>query len=207
MEIYSIITLVLISLLGLNALKNETLLVVTVARRSSDLYLYSIANSSRAYYGICNDSTGSSFLVSEKRCITNEELIGGNIMILDTIIIIIVIVYYTGNFNNTDCNFAITTREDIVPSIYRSILIISYQELNNSTVSTNAITVDSQGTDAADAVVVLKEQQVQINNNRSFCAISSLEVYRGRDQAIEISHQGFSLGDGGIIEVLAMTLS
>ena len=207
MEMYSIMTLVLISLLGLNALKNETLLVVTVARRSSDLYLYSIANSSRAYYGICNDSTGSSFLVSEKRCITNEELIGGNIMILDTIIIIIVIVYYTGNFNNTDCNFAITTREDIVPSIYRSILIISYQELNNSTVSTNAITVNSQGTDAADAVVVLKDQQMQINNNGSFCAISSLEVYRGRDQAIEISHQGFSLGDGGIIEVLAMTLS
>ena len=166
-----------------------------------------IANSSRAYYGICNDSTGSSFLVSEQRCITNEELIGGNIMILNTIIIIIVIAYYTGNFNNTDCNFAITTREDIVPSIYRSILIISYQELNNSTVSTNAITVNSQGTDVADAVVVLKEQQVQINNNRSFCAISSLEVYRGRDQAIEISHQGFSLGDGGIIEVLAMTLS
>ena len=37
--------------------------------------------------------------------------------------------------------------------------------------------------------------------NGSFCTISSLEVYRGREQAIEISHQGFSLSDNGSIEV------
>jgi hypothetical protein len=37
--------------------------------------------------------------------------------------------------------------------------------------------------------------------NSSYCNISSLEVYRGREQAIEISHQGFSLGDNGSIEV------
>ena len=68
-----------------------------------------------------------------------------NIMILDTMITI-AIVYYTGNFNNSDCNFAITTGEDIVPSIYRLILSISYQELNStsSTVFTNAVTLNSQ---------------------------------------------------------------
>ena len=81
MEMYSIIILVLISLLDLNALKNETLLVVTVVRRSSDLYLYSIANSSRYYPArICiyqYNNTGS-FLVSEKRCISDEELISGS---------------------------------------------------------------------------------------------------------------------------------
>ena len=37
--------------------------------------------------------------------------------------------------------------------------------------------------------------------NSSLCHISSLEVYRGRDQAIEISHQGFSLSDNGSIKV------
>ena len=37
--------------------------------------------------------------------------------------------------------------------------------------------------------------------NNSFCNISSLEVYRGREQAVEISHQGFSLGYNGTIEV------
>ena len=35
----------------------------------------------------------------------------------------------------------------------------------------------------------------------SFCHISSLEVYRGREQAIEISHEGFSLNENGNTEV------
>ena len=105
MEMYSIIILVLISLLGHIALENETLLVVTVRRRSySDFYFYSMANSSRYYRAMCNYQYNSteSFLVSEKRCISNEELISGNniIMILDTMIIIVILVYYTGNFNN-----------------------------------------------------------------------------------------------------------
>ena len=37
--------------------------------------------------------------------------------------------------------------------------------------------------------------------NSSFCNISNLEVYRGREQAIEISHQGFFINDSGSIEV------
>ena len=37
--------------------------------------------------------------------------------------------------------------------------------------------------------------------NSSFCNISTLEVYRGMEQAIEISHQGFSLNESGSIEV------
>ena len=37
--------------------------------------------------------------------------------------------------------------------------------------------------------------------NSSLCHISSLEVYRGQQQAIEISNQGFSLIDNGSIKV------
>ena len=37
--------------------------------------------------------------------------------------------------------------------------------------------------------------------NSSFCNISNLEVYRGKEQAIEISHQGFFINDSGSIEV------
>ena len=37
--------------------------------------------------------------------------------------------------------------------------------------------------------------------NGSFCHISSLEVYRGREQANEVNHAGFSLRDNGTIEV------
>ena len=37
--------------------------------------------------------------------------------------------------------------------------------------------------------------------NSSHCNISSLEVYRGRDEVIEINHDGFSLSNNGNIEV------
>ena len=42
--------------------------------------------------------------------------------------------------------------------------------------------------------------------NSSLCTISSLEVYRGRQQIIEISHQGFFLSDNGGIEVCLHTI-
>ena len=37
--------------------------------------------------------------------------------------------------------------------------------------------------------------------NSTQCHISSLEVYRGREQAIEISLDGFSLTENGTIKV------
>ena len=37
--------------------------------------------------------------------------------------------------------------------------------------------------------------------NSNFCNISTLEVYRGREQAIEISNVGFSLNHNGSITV------
>ena len=42
--------------------------------------------------------------------------------------------------------------------------------------------------------------------NNSACHIDSLEVYRGREQAIEISHDGFSLTENGTIEVPTWTI-
>ena len=37
--------------------------------------------------------------------------------------------------------------------------------------------------------------------NSSFCHITSLEVYRGRKEAIQISHVGFSLSINGTVDV------
>ena len=37
--------------------------------------------------------------------------------------------------------------------------------------------------------------------NSSFCHISNLEVYRGRKQVIQISHDGFSLSINGTVDV------
>ena len=56
-----------------------------------------------------------------------------------------------------------------------------------------------------DAIVTFRSREEQVNG--SLCQISSLEVYRGRDQAIEISHQGFSLSDNGTIEVYCLVLT
>ena len=36
---------------------------------------------------------------------------------------------------------------------------------------------------------------------KTSCQIVSLEVYRGREQTIQISHHGFSLTDDGAVEV------
>ena len=72
------------------------------------------------------------------------------------------------------------------------------RQSHNSTVPITALTVGSD-TLLTDAVVIHKDQQM--NADTSFCNISSLEVYRGREQVIKISHQGFSLSDNGSFEV------
>ena len=58
-----------------------------------------------------------------------------------------------------------------------------------------------KGADANTAVFIASEKYQPVNS--SFCHISSLEVYRGREQAmaIEISFKGFNLSDKGIITV------
>ena len=56
----------------------------------------------------------------------------------------------------------------------------------------------------ADAVVALRGTAEHTQLSSSTCQISSLEVYRGREQAIEISHQGFSLSENGNIKVLQL---
>ena len=62
-----------------------------------------------------------------------------------------------------------------------------------------ALTVDSSQQTVTAAIIVYKDQPMQVNT--SFCHIAGLEVYRGREQAIEINHEGFSLSDRGTIEV------
>ena len=50
------------------------------------------------------------------------------------------------------------------------------------------------------ARVVYIDNMNQINDIDR-CNATSLEVYRGREQVINITHDGFSLSDNGIIEV------
>ena len=67
----------------------------------------------------------------------------------------------------------------------------------NSTI-TQTIDMNNQ---VADAVVTFKNREEQVSLNGSICEISVLEVYRGREQATNISHHGFSLTENGTIKV------
>ena len=53
------------------------------------------------------------------------------------------------------------------------------------------------------AKAIVNERQGSLNRpiNSSRCRIASLEVYRGREQAISINYSGFSLGNGSSLEV------
>ena len=53
----------------------------------------------------------------------------------------------------------------------------------------------------AAGTATLKFNKTEQLVNSSFCHIASLEVFRGRNQAIEIDHSGFLLSDNGTIEV------
>ena len=70
---------------------------------------------------------------------------------------------------------------------------------NNNMSSTSGQTITSNGDYIIAALVVHKTTQMPVNN--SLCNISSLEVYRGRQQSYDISKHGFSLSKNGTIEV------
>ena len=73
--------------------------------------------------------------------------------------------------------------------------------------TTTAQTLAMSNDDVVDAVVALRDTAENTQSlNSSSCQISSLEVYRGREQAFEISHQGFSLSDNGTIQVHKLLL-
>ena len=61
-------------------------------------------------------------------------------------------------------------------------------------------TTDTSNTTFTTAVITTTDpMQQQVNS--SFCHIASLEVYRGRRQITEISHDGFSLSERGTVQV------
>ena len=74
-------------------------------------------------------------------------------------------------------------------------LAILFNEGNSLT---SAMTYTENGSMAVAEVV---ESMANSTLNGSVCNISSLEVYRGSSQAIEIRHSGFTLNENGNIVV------
>ena len=92
-----------------------------------------------------------------------------------------------------ECSFAITPTGK--PRLLRLII---------KTVNGTSRLQTINGMSALNATIVVKGTQQQVNS--SLCHISSLAVYRGRNQVIEISHHGFSLSDSGTIEVQSLCI-
>ena len=97
------------------------------------------------------------------------------------------------------CSFAIATHEE---GLSNRRLALSFAPQNDTDMTTAATFFNSSGAPKlTDTVVVHKEQPVSTVNT-SFCCISTLEVYRGKQQAIKIKHNGFSLSHSGTIVVI-----
>ena len=100
---------------------------------------------------------------------------------------------------SADCDFAIIPKR--IPLNCQTVLTIDHQN------QTTFVTVEDSNFTLVDAlVVVANTSSCQLARNDPACSISSLEVYRGREEAIEISHEGFSLSDKGTIEVKNLTV-
>ena len=94
-------------------------------------------------------------------------------------------------------------------------MLAPFGELNTSRLALNIqVSESSQSTtgqtatfnmDAATALVVDKNTLLPVNS--SVCYISTLEVYRGREQAFKISHDGFTLSDNNTIEVTKISFT
>ena len=149
-------------------------------RLGGDFYKY-INNTHERCYRQAN----ATFLVDDGQCVGNQDLFTGNTSVF-------FIVYHKPSIAIfhwcTGCTHA------IVPS---SQLVAIIATINYSSVSILHL-VGNDPNLAERFHFNGTDQPV----NSSFCHIASLEVFRGWEQAIQISHSGFSLSDNGTVEVI-----
>ena len=159
--------------------------VFSVDRKTTDHYQPNTSTNC-----VCNEGNNT-YLVTEQQCVNNSTFFSGKLSIATSNENIISIIYIL-----TECPFAITPAGEPL-QLRLSVHIImgnSRMQTSNSTgMATNATVINTNST----------EKLV----NSSICSISSLEVYRGREQAIEISHDGFILDNSGSIEVISLASS
>ena len=97
-------------------------------------------------------------------------------------------------YYNTECSFVLTLMGDpYSESTSRLSIPLSSTMPGCNTVSSTCPPLQ--------AIVNKRQETVNQPINSSHCHISSLEVYRGREQAISISYNGFALGNESNLEV------
>ena len=92
-----------------------------------------------------------------------------------------------------ECNFQVTPTEELLT------LFMSHP--NNGTImyKTAKTVTSSRSATLVDALIKPKESDQAVNN--SLCDISSLEVYRGRQQAFTIDESVFTMSESGALKV------
>ena len=155
----------------------ESGIVERISRRqTNDIYLF-INSSSNPMVCVSNENT---YLISEDQCVKDQELYRGKL---------ICVIWLSHIFNHhSGCSHL------LVPIQYTNLTTIAVFDSSTPNI-TYLLTKVTNGSE------MFKFNETNYLVNSSFCYISSLEVYRGREQVIEISHQGFSLNSNGNIEV------
>ena len=78
-----------------------------------------------------------------------------------------------------------------------STAVLDFPSISHDSITT--LMVADLEANVKDAIFIVSETNQSVSS--SFCNISGLEVFRGREQAIEISYEGFILNDKGQITV------
>ena len=156
----------------------ESGILVWINRRQISPDIYSFINSS-SDHGNC-DNENSTHLISEKKCVKGQELLNSMLLM------------HTESVISSGCSHAIVPTQSVHP--------ITIARLDSSALNVTYLLVADNTTDNHSATFKFNETPDKLVNG-SLCNISSLEVYRGRDEVIKINHDGFSLSNNGNIEV------
>ena len=167
---------------------------VTVSRRlTGDNITFSSGNQI-----LCNIDDNLTYLVSERQCVRNQGLLNGIIASSDS---------------ELDASPALLRLHEIflipagcmfsiAPSQQHSNITLTILIRTTNQRETLLMTPEA-GNILTEAVIVHRTTMHQSVNSSS-CSISSLEVYRGKQQAFEIAHDGWSLTDNGTIKVVTL---
>ena len=91
------------------------------------------------------------------------------------------------------CNFKVTPSEELF------IMFMAHPREITILYDMAKTLISPHSSSLTDAIIKTKETNKTVNND--LCTILSLEVYRGRGQAIAIEHNVFTLTDSGTLKV------
>ena len=101
------------------------------------------------------------------------------------------------------CNLAISVAVDSIVSPIPDRIFVRISDGGDSERKRTLLTFNFEEDTEANAIITFKDPQLQqyINLLSNSCLVTSLEVYRGKQQTIGICHNGFNISNQRNIEV------